>query len=158
MYREYSNLINNNVWANSGANYIGCVPWAGDISGDPLFYDEDLHRYELLSLSPNIDSGDSTGAPVYDYRGNFRYDDAVVDSGAGSITYYDIGSFEYPGRENLRGDLNYDGSIDLTDAVLGMQVITGVHHEPRINPDGDIDDDSLTGMSEILFIMNRLGQ
>jgi hypothetical protein len=68
----------NNVWRNTGGDYINCNPGNGDISADPLFVDPDNGDLRILLSSPCIDAGDPS-LPVL--------------TGAGSAC--DIGAFEY---------------------------------------------------------------
>lgn len=148
-------LVNNNFWLNKGIDYQSCIPGSDDISGDPLFFDSGQNRYELLFGSLAIDAGDSTNAPTTDFFGYNRVDDESLDIGSGTPTYFDIGAFEYQGREFLRGDLNYDYSVDLYDAILSLQVLTGADEE-RINPDSDANEDTMIGFPEVIYILKQL--
>ena len=54
--------------------------------------------FHLQAGSPAIDAGTSDGAPTTDKDGKPRWDDpATSDTGAGAISYVDIGAFEYQG-------------------------------------------------------------
>lgn len=53
------------------------------------------------------------------------------------------------------GDLNGDDLIDLSDLVLALQIQTGFHIDlPAAH--GDVNNDGVIGMAEILYILNRL--
>jgi len=105
--------------------------WAGtgNISADPLFADSTDGDYSLLSGSPCIDAGFSTGAPEYDMVGNPRVDDPhTKNSGAGDNgDYYDMGALERQGQESSC-DYNSDGEEDsLYDVIEGIKEM-GLHH------------------------------
>ena len=63
----------------------GTLYGSDSIIGDPLFVDESLFDFHLLSNSPAIDNGTSTDAPDHDFDGNDR------PSGSG----FDVGAYEY---------------------------------------------------------------
>ena len=57
----------------------------------------------------------------------------------------------------LKGDLNGDGDVDLTDAILALQVLAG------LNPDGihlsaDVDGDGRIGLAEIIYILQNIAE
>jgi hypothetical protein len=54
------------------------------------------------------------------------------------------------------GDINSDGAIDLTDAILSMQILNQVHPGDPINPDSDIDGNGRTGLEETLYILQHI--
>lgn len=54
------------------------------------------------------------------------------------------------------GDINSDGAIDLTDAILSMQILNQVHPADPINPDSDIDGNGRTGLEEALYILQHI--
>ena len=67
----------NDVYNNTGGNYIGCSPGTNDISQDPLYA-----SYKLQSTSPCIDQI-PTGDPVtMDFPGYLRPRDGGYDMGA----------------------------------------------------------------------------
>ncbi len=52
-----------------------------------------------------------------------------------------------------KGDINGDGSVDLTDAVLAMQVFSDVSHAQIIHKDADVDGDGKIGLPEVIYIL-----
>lgn len=86
-------LYNNIIWSNGSSDLVGSATYSdirtgaisgtGNISADPKFGSD----YQLLSTSPCIDKGTSSGAPSDDFAGNSR------PNGNG----YDIGAYEYGG-------------------------------------------------------------
>ena len=70
----------------------------GNIVSDPRFVNQAAGDFHLQAGSPAIDAGTSDGAPTTDKDGKPRWDDpATSDTGAGAISYVDIGAFEYQG-------------------------------------------------------------
>ncbi len=58
-------------------------------------------------------------------------------------------------RTVLKGDINGNGSIDLTDAVMAMQILSHVTPAQPINKKADIDGDGKIGLPEVIFILQR---
>jgi hypothetical protein len=48
------------------------------------------------------------------------------------------------------GDVNFDGEVDLVDAILILRLLSG-HHTPEMNPAADIDADQHIGISEAIY-------
>jgi hypothetical protein len=55
------------------------------------------------------------------------------------------------------GDINGDGAVDLTDAVIGLKLCAGITTVPVNNPDADVNNDGCIGMPEVLYIMRKAG-
>jgi hypothetical protein len=84
-------------WAGTGN--IDAIPFfvdSGDLDGPDdiwITFDDGLR---LLPGSPCIDAADGDAAPATDIEGHTRYDDPdTTDSGVGTITYADIGAYEF---------------------------------------------------------------
>ncbi|MCB2173627.1 hypothetical protein KQH41_00010 [bacterium] len=54
----------------------------------------------------------------------------------------------------VMGDVNGDESVDLTDAVLGLKVITGSTISEPVFGSGSVNGDNRIGMPEVLYILN----
>ncbi len=54
-----------------------------------------------------------------------------------------------------RGDVNYDGQVDLTDAVLALQVIAGILPAQTIYKEADVNSDGKIGHAEVLYILQK---
>jgi parallel beta helix pectate lyase-like protein len=63
---------------------------------DGYFRNPIVGNYQLAPGSPGIDAGTSTDVPAKDRRGVDRFDDpATPDKGAGTKSYYDMGTYEF---------------------------------------------------------------
>ncbi len=89
---DHALLLYNDVWNNSGGNYVGISPGANDISSDPFFAAGPLGDYYLSQIaagqgqdSPCLDYGsvtaESLGLDTYTTRTDTVPDSAVVDLG-----------------------------------------------------------------------------
>jgi hypothetical protein len=84
------NLLHNDVWGNSAADYAGLSPGASDIAADPRLASLAEGGHRLLTGSPCLDAGTETGAPPTDIEGDPRPADGDGDGFAVS----DIGADE----------------------------------------------------------------
>ncbi len=57
---------------------------------------------------------------------------------------------------DLKGDLDADGNIGVEDAVLGLQVLSGMSPS-NVNGWGKLNDSEHVGLPEVLYIMDVLG-
>ena len=53
----------------------------------------------------------------------------------------------------IPGDVNHDGFIDLTDAVLVLQILTGQTPAETVYADADVNEDGRLGMEEVVYIL-----
>jgi len=63
----------------------------------------------------------------------------------------------------LKGDINSDGSVDLTDVVLTLQVMAGIDTTGLVRPDyagsnQDVNMDLRVGLEEALFVLQHLAE
>ncbi len=54
------------------------------------------------------------------------------------------------------GDVNYDGQVNLTDAVLALQVNTGISPQQIVYKEADVNGDGKIGPQEAVYIMQKL--
>ncbi len=123
----------------------------GNIDADPCFIDAAAGNLRLRPGSPCIDAGSNLGlgmdkvdldgdgitneAIPLDMDGYPRFTDApnTPDSGVyftSEFPIVDMGAYEYPGREPIKGDINCDGVVDFKDvAILCNNWLTGTEPE-----------------------------
>jgi len=104
----------------------------GNIDDNPLFFDSDNSDYTLQAGSPCIDSG--TVIEGMEYCGDFP----------------DMGAYEYC-EEEMLGDLNSDGVINILDVVGLVNIILGISPE---NPAGDLNQDGVYNVLDIIQLVN----
>lgn len=54
-----------------------------------------------------------------------------------------------------KGDINYDGQLNLIDAVLALQVIAGISPQQTVYKDADVNGDAEIGFAEVIFILQK---
>jgi hypothetical protein len=67
----------------------------------------------------------------------------------GQITYTNNGRLIIP------GDINNDLLVDLTDAIMAVQIISGVASSQTIFKDADVNHDGQIGIEEVIFILQK---
>ena len=143
--RNGTNISHNDVWNNTGGNYVDCNPGDNDISIDPLFADPDNEDFHLKSqygrwdpdqkqwvkdniTSPCIDAGD----PADDYSNEPDYPNGKINLGAYGNT-----------REASFGGPLSTGTLKgkVTDKDTGLPiegaVINADSHSATTNSSGD---------------------
>jgi len=58
----------------------------------------------------------------------------------------------------LPGDINDDSLIDLPDAVLGLQVTTGISPSAVIYLLADVNGDGKIGIAEVIYVLIQLSE
>lgn len=62
-----------------------------------------------------------------------------------------------PFVELLPGDLSGSGKVDLTDAIMAMQVLAG-YEAKAVHSGRDVNGDGRIGMEDALYILQRLAE
>jgi len=60
------------------------------------------------------------------------------------------------GKMDMFGDIDNNAKIEMTDAIIGLRVISGYPPLSGINLDADINNDNQVGMVEVLYILKIL--
>jgi hypothetical protein len=56
------------------------------------------------------------------------------------------------------GDVNYDGYVDLADAVLALQVVAGISAPQIAHKEADLNRDGRIGLAEAIFVLQKVAQ
>ena len=54
------------------------------------------------------------------------------------------------------GDFDGDGDVDLTDAILALQVIAGMKPSSTVNKEADVNDDDKIGIEEVIYVLQKV--
>lgn len=66
------------------------------------------------------------------------------------------GRITFVGGYHLMGNLNGDVSVTLADAILAMQVMSGVQTTVTVNRSGDVNGDGKIGLPELIYILQKV--
>ena len=55
------------------------------------------------------------------------------------------------------GDINDDGNVDLTDAILALQIVSGIDSR-NIYKAADVNGDGKTGIQEVIYILQKVSE
>ncbi|RLC01412.1 MAG: hypothetical protein DRI57_31140 [Deltaproteobacteria bacterium] len=137
-------------WEWKGETYQGffdyCVHVSTSPGGfeDPEFVNPGQADFHLQITSPAIDAGQIVSdAGVEDVAGQSRVQGGHIDIGA-----YEHGAI-------IPGDTDNNGSIDLGDAILTLQVCTGMPSS-AVSIKTDVNGDRRIGMAEAVFILRKI--
>jgi hypothetical protein len=141
-------------------SYFSAELGPGVIFGSPLL-DPDAD-YAPLAGSPVIDAGDNSAVPggvVADLLGNDRFfdDPDTADTGNGEAPLVDIGAIEFgapPFEGGLRGDMNGDGTVDLTD--LGVLLAAWGPCDDCGDCLADMTGDCMVGLDDLGILLGNL--
>ncbi len=109
-----------------------------NINNDPL-YDE---IFQLKQDSPCIDKGNNNAAhiPATDKGGNIRI-----------VKTVDMGAYEF----YMKGDVNLDYIVDISDAVLILQLLCAVN-PPFVSLSADVDKNGKVSLQEAVYIIGKV--
>jgi hypothetical protein len=54
------------------------------------------------------------------------------------------------------GDVNGDGSVDLADAVLALQITVGLEPSGDVRLDADVNGDGEIGLEEVVYVIQSI--
>jgi hypothetical protein len=55
-----------------------------------------------------------------------------------------------------KGDTNGDGKVDLTDAVLALQVLAGLEPSTSVHQEADVNGDNKIGLEEVFYVIQKV--
>jgi hypothetical protein len=145
-------IVNSIVWGGGGPQIIGSpqisfsnVPggWSGvgNTSVDPRFVDAAGGDYHLAADSPLVNAGNTLMVPIEvltDFDGDPRVIGSSVDMGADEML--------------LAGDLDFDGSVGVSDLVQLLQSWGACGGCP-----GDLNGDGVVGVADLVLLLSNWG-
>ncbi len=130
------------------------VTWGeGNLSVDPLFVDPDNGDFRLQAGSPAIDAGTSEQAPDDDLDGRARPCGDAVDIGP-----YESGPCEGGPQRFVRGEINGDGRMDVSDAIALLLHLFAGGAEPSCLKAADADDSGTVNITDATRVLSALFQ
>ncbi len=135
-----------------------------------VFVDDfDFHSKPVIKYQIQIDESDTFTNPITDtdnlttifynssrsFEAQGRYYWRVrVDKGTGWHDWSDVAKWEY--RIVARGDVDNDGSVDLKDAILALQICSGGQPTANVFKEADINYDGKLSMVETIYILQHI--
>jgi hypothetical protein len=140
---------NSIIWGNQPE--AACGRLESCFVEDPWFEDPGGGDYRLHPISPAIDTADPAWAPSIDIDGFARPCGAGPDHGA-----HEMGECPASAPSFRRGDVNADGSLDLSDplSLLGFLFLGG--GPLPCQSSGDADDGGGLDLTDAVFILTHL--
>ncbi len=77
-------------------------------------------------------------------------------SHGGGVAIVDISRFRRPLISGAPGDVDHSESVELTDAVLALQILTGLKPYAPAYADCDVNGDGLLGLEDVLYILQTV--
>ena len=56
----------------------------------------------------------------------------------------------------VKGDIDGDGDVDLTDAIIALQVLAGIEPTSTVHKEADVNGDGKIGMEEVIYILHEV--
>jgi hypothetical protein len=116
-------------------------------------------NFYLLGASLKQNPGGAGNYYPYDPGKNDKYTLIVncPDADDSITTIAGLLGIDLSITESQKGDVNGDGVVDLTDAVLAFQILTGMDTTGKnITPDAHVAGDSKIGLAEVIYILQKL--
>lgn len=142
-------------------NHCDVQGWTGGFGGanntgiDPLFFGAGSDAYRLSRYSPCIDAGDTDYALLQgptDIDGHSR----VCDGDGDGYAAVDVGVDEYVLLSYLCGDVNADGTVDVSDAVYIISYIFAGGPAPLPLEAGDVNNDQAVDISDAVYLIQYI--
>jgi hypothetical protein len=139
----------------------------GDIkNAAPLFgplqdNDGSTYTHALLAGSPAVDAGNkdhcngvNVATPLTtDQRGYVR----PIDGDGDGLAVCDIGAYEFGSVLFVeRGDIDNDGNIGLSDAILALQVLANLQPPSDVYIEADLNSDWKIGLEETICVLQKI--
>jgi hypothetical protein len=65
------------------------------------------------------------------------------------------GTMALVGKQIIAGDVNQDGLVNLSDAIIGLQIVAGMAPSGTINIGADVNADGKIGIKEVIYVLRK---
>ena len=146
-----------------GDFFVGAT-WASHYTGKAYLIYGKASGWEN-NVSIGTADGSFLGEAAYDYAGfsltaagdiNRDGNGDFLISAAYFGNYYTGKAYFFYSDAPVLGDLNGDGALNLTDAIAGLQLITGKEPAGEFGSRAEVDGDDKIGMAEILYLLGSV--
>jgi len=98
-----------------------------------------LTQFDTITITSHIDSADDASPfQINDYQ--------ITDFSSAWVEYV---------QNPIPGDINDDGLVNLIDAILSLQIVTG-NTGSMVQVSSDVNNDGMIGLPEAIFILRHL--
>jgi hypothetical protein len=146
--------------------------FTGHYNGDGVSISNDGTNWYTIINAPELDVGPSSKTYSVDLDAMVRYvrsnhDPSFAYNADFRIKFQQYGNSTYgsDGREwddisllklVRRGDVNHDGSVNLVDTILALQIISGITPTLPVYKACDVNGDGKIGMQEVIYILQKI--
>jgi hypothetical protein len=124
------------------------------LTGTDISEDTDLSVFQP-DLDPSTTTnplhsdcdGDSYSDGAEDLNCNGRKDSGESDPSDGA---------SFPAAPSVEGDVNEDGFVDLTDAILCLQTVCGIETADMVSAAADVNSDGKIGVVEAIYVLRSV--
>jgi len=140
-------------------NTVIKVMWtpSTDPDGDLNGYGTKWDNYADTNMTAKTHEASATSAQSESLAdGNWYFHIRAIDDQYNRSGTIHLGPFIIvSSAEPVKGDLNGDNNVNLSDAILGLQVCIGLNPE-GINLKGDVNSDGKIGLEEVIYILRKI--
>jgi hypothetical protein len=119
--------------------------------------------FSVILEETGVDTGVFSGSVGFSTLANdlIQRNILVADHDQLTVVYTDARGYPWTQSALWRlaeagiGDLNTDDRIDLTDAVIAIQFMTGTSPNVQVNPLGMMDDKGRISIREVIYILQK---
>lgn len=134
-----------------------------------LFYDFISNRWgETKQLTNDAEAEFRMAASFYDndtlavlYNRKMLGDNVSSDTDIYMIKYpvqEDDFLKEDPSPDEMLGDINGDGIVNISDAILALKILCGYFENEHVNIAGDVNGDKKIGLAETVYILREISE
>jgi hypothetical protein len=112
------------------------------------------------TIRAGVLAGSGGGSASTDYSISQTAAQSSPIGGSSSASYRNYAGFWTPAMiiKAIMGDLNRDGIVALSDAIMALQVISNIKLARAVDTTADVNGDGAVGTAEIIYILQRIAE